>query len=396
MSLQYYRNYVIERFLAEFPFLRFREFVVNTSFMFMSVFRIVVFLFVFFSILSCTSSVYPDRKSEISDYYGPILRKYQFQNASLLSEASRQQLQLNDEPNVQYVLFKKYYRNFISDSSKHLKERLYIVGKRHSKIEPTFQTQKESFDLLLLVERSLNKRNVSQYTSDEPPELLQFSLHKLLYNNNAGQTENIRNQKNPFIMKNFVLSVQDFSGDGLDDFFFVFQQSRNRSGYYLYSFEGTELQAILKPWERFSEQEHQSGISKYYSPFMREISADIYPAFIAEIELDFHYKITIDLSLLGDDLIRNKVYDPQGNILSKRGIPHLDFNPILIPMYYRSGQYMLRSIQQVRNRYGQIGILVCNWIFQKNTSPTVSSPISPIGRWIPDESSLEFLKKPRI
>ncbi len=341
-------------------------------------------IFVFFTILqSCISNNFFENKTladPINTHYGSALGKYQFQDFKLLSKANRKKLQLNNDQNIDYVLFEQYYRNIFAIS--HGKERIYIVGEHRPDIKQTLENNqngkkkpKEYYDLWLVVEHAVEKngRKEKQY--------LHFSL----------------NQKQTLTVKKFVLSVQDFSGDGLADFFFGFEQEKSLPYYYVYSFIDMALKTIVRPWNSFSEQEQQNGIQKYYSPFMREISADIYPAFVAEIGLDFNYKITIDLAPLSDVLIRNKIYDHEGLILQKRGIPHLDFQPILFPVRHKSGQYMLRSVQQVRNRYGQIGIFVCNWIFRRGDSHLNNKASTEIlGRWIPDETSIEFLMKPRI
>ncbi|MEM9424640.1 MAG: hypothetical protein AAF975_07635 [Spirochaetota bacterium] len=315
-------------------------------------------IFVSALLWSC-ASYRPSEKFAGSSYYGPIMDKYQFHRAKSLNESLREKLNLSGAENLKYVLFKQYYRDFIAETPG--KERLYIIGERRRAIEDNFQ--KDFYKVFAIV----------LYTEKQAPRQGRRSKFPLADNSNQN------------IAKNFVLSVQDFSGDGLDDLFFGFV-GESQSYYYMYRFKGMELQAIVRPWNSFSDSE--SKASKYYSPFMRELSADIYPAFVAEIELELNYKINIDLSPLADDLIRDKVYDKQGLVLRKQGIPHLDFNPILFPIWDESGKYMLRSVQQVRSRYGQIGILVCNWIFREEGEPAA--------RWLPVESSMEFLTKPRI
>ncbi len=343
--------------------------------------------------------------SRDSYYYNSLFRHYQFQNSEILTPRARRKLGLDDGRDTQYVLFGKYNRNFSTPGTNDVsvskrRERLYLIGERSLITEATFHIQEEFYDLWLILEKGTRQR----------PERHKFSLRQLT-NSSARETtgeivkQNEISAKTSYSLKNFFLSVQDFTGDGRDDLFFSFEQNRRNQqfAYYLYRFipadsappgetaearstnsaESVQAQAIVRPWADFSQAEHQDGSSRHYSPFMRELSADIYPAFIAEIELDLNYKININLSSLADSLIRDQVYDKDGMILKKRGIPHLDFNPILLPVRYQLGRYLLRSVQQVRNRYGQLGILVCNWLFRD-------------GRWRPDESSLEFLAKPRV
>ena len=325
-----------------------------------------------------------------SRYYGSSFAKYQFQKFKILNSNVRNRLGLGHNPDTQYVLFGQFNRDFIASSI--ARERLYLVGERRVVIEQKLQTQKEFYDILFLLE-----------SNDGPPgsrkQIRQYSVRQL---------NSLPRQSPQRGLKEFLLVVKDFNGDDLDDFFFGFAQSRRdkKFQYYLYVFDPQKAgapTAIVRPWISFTDAERQANIDKYYSPFMREINADIYPAFIAEIELDLNYKINIDLSLLADVLVRDQVYDSRGMVLNKRGIPHLDTSPILLPMRHKSGQYMIHSVQQVRNRYGQIGILVCNWLFRpeikqevKPNDPNRENLENLKGRWIPEKSSIEFLTKPRI
>ncbi|WGK69250.1 hypothetical protein P0082_12365 [Candidatus Haliotispira prima] len=338
--------------------------------------------------LSSCSSYYADDTyaEELADagfpeqnginYYGSTFSEYRFQNSRVPDKAVRRRLQLTEDQNIRHVLFDQYNRDFLADSPG--KERLYIVGERQVVTEPKFQTQEEFHNLLLFIQADKGLGSPDQLGNREQSTEQNLGLRFPLLKSFRGNSRHT--------VKDFFLAVRDFSGDGQEDLLFGFRQigRGTRLHYYLYSFADGRLKTIIQPWSNFSDEEHQNGTDKHYSPFMRELSANIYPAFVAEIELDLNYKINIDLSPLADSLIRDKVYDKRGLVLQKRGIPHLDFNPILFPLRHKSsGQYMIRSVQQVRSRYGQIGILVCNWIFRKT-------------RWFPDESSLEFIAKPRI
>ena len=359
---------------------------------FVQLFHPVIFVSILFFVfgVSCRSNTVYSAPGYVQDYaennWGLDFLRYPFEHSRVLNESLRQRWRLKSAPYLEYVLFVQLYRDFLLKNPG--KERLYFVGRREILTEEVFQTQRIFYDVLLLLEA----REESVFGRLGPLVLWQsISLRDI---SEELKADSDGADSVPHSFENFFLAVQDFDVDGRDDLFFGFEPNRKNRPlqYYLYSFahgkaEQNEvknlIRPLIQPWVLFSREERENGTAKRYSPFMREISADIYPAFVAEIELDLNYKINIDLSPMSDVLIREQVYDKNGAVRQKLGIPHLDFNPILFPVRHKSGYYMVRSVQQVRNRYGQIGIFVCNWSFRDQ-------------RWVPDEASMEFLAKPRV
>ena len=347
---------------------------------------------------SCRSNLAYSGPTYVQEYAGSVggwssdFFRYSFDGSRILSEPLRQKWKLRSAPYLEYVLFAQLSRDFLAQRPG--RERLYLVGRREVFTEEIFQTQQSAYDVLLLLEA----REPGPPGGGLGPKLgmslpwRSVSLRRVFGAQGADGNDSAANWATdlaPDLFRNFFLAVQDFDADGRDDLFFGFESSRKNRPlqYYLYGFTKQNgdtkdfLRPLIKPWSHFSREERQNGTAKRYSQFMREINADMYPAFVAEIELDLNYTINIDLSPMSDVLIREQVYDKNGAVRQKRGIPHLDFNPILLPVRHKSGRYMVRSVQQVRNRYGQIGIFVCNWLFLGQ-------------RWVP--ANMEFLAKPRV
>lgn len=165
-------------------------------------------------------------------------------------------------------------------------------------------------------------------------------------------------------LESFDFVLMDFDGDGRDDLFLSVGSQRTERRYYLiYTFRDGSITPLLRPWDSFTMEEQDGETARRYAPFLAELRAELFPGFLAEIEVEPNRIFKLDLSSWRGQLIREGVYSGGGLILEKKGIPHLDFYPFLYPVW-REGRTELRAVQRVRNRYGLLGVVISYWSFK--------------------------------
>lgn len=275
------------------------------------------------------------------------LPKYRYDISRILSLRQRDRLGL-PENEGEYVLYNQLTSNFSRSESLSI---LSVLG-RHS---TSRDDGADYYHLGLLLRPVKAKQGRDEYSYLE----LDLGYQKAL----ASQFQGVREL-------NFTLL--DFNGDGLDDIFLALRINRQeeRYLYYIYTFIGGKIQAILQPWDSFLETENNQEELRGKVTFLRELRSEIFPGFIAEIEVEPSSTISVDLSSMAETLISQGIYSRSGLVLKQQGLPHVDFYPILYPVRYIDGtgseeNFRIRSVQQVGNRYGQLGLILGTWSFQR-------------------------------